>query len=75
MEGLNQGAHAGKSDLGVTMFKKLLNEMHTLAWTLGGTGLVLITLSGDTLKWGLWISGVSLVVHLIGALLFSDADD
>lgn len=68
-------AHVGKSDLGVTMFKKLLNEMHTLAWTLGGTGLVLITLSGDTLKWGLWISGVSLVIHLIGALLFSEADD
>lgn len=75
MEGPNQVAHVGKSDLGVTMFKKLLNEMHTLAWTLGGTGLVLITLSGDTLKWGLWISGVSLVIHLIGALLFSEADD
>jgi hypothetical protein len=32
------------------------NEMGDLSWTLAGTGLVLITLSGDTLKWGLWMS-------------------
>lgn len=52
--------------------KKLIDEMHALAWTLGGTGMVLITLSGQTLKWGIWISIASLVTHLIGALLKQD---
>jgi hypothetical protein len=46
--------------------------MHALAWTLGGTGMVLITLSGQTLKWGIWITVASLVVHLAGALLKGD---
>ena len=49
--------------------KKLIDEIHALAWTLGGTGMVLITLSGQTLKWGIWISIASLVTHLVGALL------
>lgn len=55
------------------MFKKLRNEIFALSWTLGGTGLVLITLSGETLRWGLWISGLSLIFHLIG-VLFTSAD-
>jgi len=50
------------------MIKKALNEISALAWTLGGTGLVLITLSGDTAKMGWWISGASLALHMIGAL-------
>ncbi len=52
--------------------KKLIDELHGLAWTLGGTGMVLITLSGQTLKWGIWITIASLFVHLAGALLKSD---
>lgn len=36
------------------MFKKATNELTALAWTLGGTGLVLITLSGETARIG-WI--------------------
>lgn len=52
--------------------KKLLSEIHGLAWTLSGTGMVLITLSGSTLKWGIWMSLASLVVHLVGALLKGD---
>jgi len=50
-------------------FKTTINELHALAWTLGGTALVLITLSGDTQKTGLWIAGISLVIHLLGAIL------
>lgn len=50
------------------MFSKLLREMSALAWTLGGTGLVLITLSGSTRSLGIYISVVSLVAHLVGAL-------
>jgi hypothetical protein len=49
--------------------KKLVKEFHSLAWTLAGTGLVLITLSGDTRTLALWISGVTLVVHIFGVLI------
>lgn len=54
------------------MFKNLKNNISDLAWTLGGTGLVLITLSGDTQKWGIWISLSSLVVYLFGMLIKDD---
>jgi hypothetical protein len=54
------------------MFRKLTDEIFALSWTLGGTGLVLITLSGDTLKWGLWISGLSLVLHMFGVIIKKD---
>lgn len=55
--------------------KALASETAALAWTLGGTGLVLITLSGDTLRMGLWISAASLVLHFIGVLASGDDDD
>lgn len=57
------------------MIKKALNEISALAWTLGGTGLVLITLSGDTAKIGWWISGASLVLHMVGVLFPFKTDD
>lgn len=50
------------------MFNKFFREMSALAWTLGGTGLVLITLSGDTKTLGIYISVIALVAHLVGAL-------
>lgn len=53
-------------------FKKLTDEMFALSFTLGGTGLVLITLSGETLKWGVWITIASVIVHLVGVLLKED---
>lgn len=51
------------------MFKNLRDNISDLAWTLGGTGLVLITLSGDTQKWGIWISIGSFVVYLLGMMI------
>lgn len=57
------------------MFKKLINEIHALAWTLGGSGIVLITLSGKTRTWGMWITIASLAVHLTGVLLKGDNDE
>lgn len=51
------------------MIKKIISEVHELTWTLGGTGLVLITLSGKTRDLGIWITGVSIVVHLVGVLI------
>lgn len=51
------------------MFAKFIREMAALAWTLGGTGLVLITLSGSTRTLGIYISIASFFVHLAGVLL------
>ena len=51
------------------MFKNLKDNIGDLAWTLGGTGLVLITLSGNTQKWGIWISGASLAIYLLGLII------
>lgn len=57
------------------MLRKLFKEGYALVWTLSGTALVLITLSGEVLKYALWISGASIVAHLIGFLLFGGDDD
>lgn len=53
---------------------KFIREITVLSWTLGSTGLVLITLSGDTLKWGVWISVLSLVTYVVGVLLGGNDD-
>lgn len=50
------------------MIKKFSKEISALAWTLGGTAMVLITLSGKTLNQGLWIAVLSFVLHMIGVL-------
>ncbi|MGA1753351.1 MAG: hypothetical protein ACO395_08345 [Pontimonas sp.] len=57
------------------MFKRLFREGHALIWTVSGTGLVLITLSGDVLKYALWISVISLIAHLAGFILMKDDGD
>lgn len=54
--------------------KQLWAEMGDLSWTLAGTGLVLITLSGDTLKWGIWMSITALTIQL-AVILSSNNDD
>ena len=57
------------------MIKKFFKETSALAWTLGGTGLVLITLSGPTRALGIWISAISLVVHFLGVLFSEDEEE
>lgn len=55
---------------------KWLDEVKALTWTLAGTGMVLITLSGSTLKWGIWISVGSLALYLaVTALTEGEKDD
>jgi hypothetical protein len=55
---------------------KFFKEIYALLWTLAGTALVLITLSGSVKVMALWISGITLLVHLIGSLFTGDdADD
>ena len=43
--------------------KRIANLIKDNAWTYAGTGLVLITLSGPTLRQAIWVVGVSLVLH------------
>ena len=57
------------------MIGKFLKETSALSWTLGGTGLVLITLSGPTKVLGIWSSVISLVVHLIGVAFSKDEEE
>ena len=54
--------------------RKIFSEIKELNWTVAGTALVLITLSGDVLKYGLWISGGAIAVHLI-ATIFSEEEE
>lgn len=54
---------------------KYLDEVSNLSWTLGGTGLVLITLSGSTLQWGIWITAISFIGHFVGFALRSQNSD
>lgn len=51
---------------------KFFKEIHSLLWTLAGTALVLITLSGTIRATALWISGITLMVHLLGAFFQQD---
>ena len=52
--------------------KKFAGQLNGLVWTLAGTALVLITLSGSTRTMGLAISGIALVHKLIGIALQDD---
>jgi len=48
---------------------KWLDEIKGLAWTLAGTGLVLITLTGSTRRLGIIITIVGLAVNLLAVSL------
>jgi len=58
----------------IKFLKKFVQEITMLGWTIGGTGLVLITLSGETREYGIWISISSFVVHMVGVLINWDND-
>jgi hypothetical protein len=53
--------------------KRLWNYLTDQTWTLAGTGMVLITLSGPTLRQALWLSGIALVLHSV--LSFTTGND
>ena len=57
------------------MFKKLLNELHALAWTLSGGVIVIITLSGQTRTYGLWLTVAAFLVHMFGVAIKGDKDE
>lgn len=49
--------------------QKFIENANGLIWTVAGTLLVLITLSGDTQRWGLIISAAALGVNVLGMVL------
>ena len=49
--------------------KKIFFETSALSWTIGGTGIVLITLSGETREMGIYIAVARFVFHMIGVLM------
>lgn len=51
-----------------------ITKLNGLIWTLAGTALVLITLSGETQRIGLFISGGALLLNIIGMVFESDDD-
>lgn len=54
---------------------RFVREIFTLAWTLGGTGMVLITLSGDTRMYGVCIGVGSFALHMLGIIINWKEDD
>jgi hypothetical protein len=57
------------------MFKRILNELHALAWTLSGGVIVIITLSGQTRTYGLWLTIAAFVVHMFGVMVKGDSNE
>ena len=55
--------------------KKLIAALYEQAWTIAGTILVLITLSGDIQSWGIKISIATLVIVLFGAVIKKEMDE
>ena len=51
------------------MVKRLAKELLYLAFSLAGVGLVLITLTDQVLHWAIYISVISLVMHLAGVAI------
>jgi len=52
----------------------LIRYVTEQAWTLAGTGLVLITLSGSTRTIGVWLSVIATVLHFASYLLPEESD-
>ena len=57
------------------MVKRLAKELLYLAFTLAGVGLVLITLTDQVLRWAIYISVISLIMHLAGVAIDYRQDD
>lgn len=57
------------------LIKRFFKESYALIWTIAGTALVLITMSGDVLKYALWISGLGLALHFFGLIFIKEEED
>ena len=57
------------------MFKKIGREMLALGFTLGASGITIMTLSGAAQNWALFFTALALVLHLAGTATQGDGDD
>jgi hypothetical protein len=48
---------------------RILDYLIENAWVWAGTGLVLLTLSGKTLRQALWITCLTVLVHFVATML------
>ena len=53
----------------INFLRKLWNITADLAWTLAGSAIVLITLSGETQSIALWITIIATAVHYLYKIL------
>ena len=59
-----------------SLVSKISRETATIAWTLGGTALVLITLSGPTQQIAIYITIGAGILHFAGVLIpYQSTDD
>lgn len=56
---------------------KYIKELLALGFTLGGIGLVLITLApgSSTFRYAVWIASASLLAHMLAVALDNPTDD
>lgn len=57
------------------MFAKLRDELFALGFTLGASGITIMTLSGTVQNWALFFTFLSLALHLAGVLTKDGEDD
>ena len=48
---------------------KFLNYLSENVWVWAGTGMVLITLSGETRRLGLWITVLAVAAHIVTSFM------
>jgi hypothetical protein len=54
--------------------KRIINYVVDNTWTWVGTGMVLITLSGPTLRQALLLTGIGIVLHSLISLTQKDSE-
>ena len=54
--------------------KRIINYIMENTWTWVGTGMVLITLSGPTLRQALLLTGIGIVLHSLISLTQEDPE-
>lgn len=57
------------------MLKKFISEAGALSWTLAGTAVVIITLSGKVQAQAFWISVAALAVHIVSVVFTGNDED
>lgn len=54
------------------LIKRFFKESYALIWTIAGTAMVLITMSGDVLRYAIWITAIGIALHFFGLLFIKE---